>query len=101
MGLGGHAPVFGPGYTITCLPSLFKESTQIKLSLFVDFMTFYFTKTHACTVVYFNLDKEASSSRVLRPPQNPYQGSAPGLCWGTPCYVPQPWRQIDGYDVYD
>ena len=65
--------------------------------IFVDFMAFYFTKR----LFYFNVDKEASASASggLRP-TDPLPRLCPGSRWGTsvpwiPCYVPQPWKQVD------
>jgi len=37
-------PIFGPGDTITSVPH--HLMSQVKLSLFLDFAAFYFTKTH-------------------------------------------------------
>jgi len=46
MGQGGHVPEYlDRGYIITSVPPQYFRS-QVKLSLFVDYMAFYFAKTH-------------------------------------------------------
>jgi len=62
-------------------------------------MVFYFNKTER--IFYFNVDKEASASRGLRPP-DPLPGLCPGPLRGHPSPVthamfPQPWGLIDAY----
>jgi len=64
-----------------------------------------FFHLNANFTLMLTLDKEASASGGLRPPDPlRYRGSAPGPIWETrvsqdPCYVPQPWRRIDAYIV--
>jgi len=43
---GDTSPNIWSGDTITGVLPLFEESIEVKLCLFVDFVAFYFTKTH-------------------------------------------------------
>ena len=75
-GTGGYVPpIFRPdGHCYEC-PSLFEERSQVKLTLFVDFMAFYFTKTHFTLMMRLSFfvtqllsEKAASASGGLCPP---------------------------------
>ena len=97
---GTHPQCLDWGYTITSVPPLFEESSQVQLCLFVDFVAFYFTKTHIllkCWQRSFSFWRTSSP----RPPTRavPLDASG-GLPTPDPCYIPQPWRQIDSCGAY-
>jgi len=74
MGWGHVLRIIGPRDIVTSVPPMFDESTQVKLSFFVDFTAFISPKR----IFHLNADKKASASASgeLHLP-DPYHGPAP------------------------
>ena len=77
VGQEDTSPNIWTGRTLSQVSPHYLKS-QDRLSLFVDFMAFYFTKTF-----YFNVDKEASASGGLCP-SSPLSGFCPCNCYFPP-----------------